>query len=202
MTNIKLQLGLNIAATSKKTGDVIEGFIQDMSHDGETMWVESNRDGFPQLFQFDTSLEYNEWVFEETKEEEEEEVSEWERVVQYAAKRVNGTVSYREGDDDYNMALIDMDAADFKYIASRVNEVEGEELIKVESVTLEIAHEYDMEQAYVSVNVNYSSELDFDTDVQLFEGEKTTFKLSNLKPHAGIKKAIRLAETAFANKIA
>lgn len=197
MTNINLQLGLNITATSKKTGDVIAGFIQDMSHDGETMWVESNRDGFPQLFQFDTSLEFNEWVFEETKEE-----SDWEQLVKYAAQRVNGTVSYQEGDEDYEMALIDMDAKDFKYIASRVNEAEGEELIKVDSVTLEIAQEYDMEQSYVSVNVNYSSELDFDTSVQLFEGEKATFKLSNLKPHAAIKKAIRLAETAFANKIA
>lgn len=192
MTNINLQVGLNITATSKKTGEVITGIIQDMSHDGKTMWVESNRDGFPQLFQFDTSLELNGWTFAETPQAT-PVLSDWDKLKAYTAERVNGTISYEDGDEDYNQAFIDIDPTPFNAIADRHQAHLDFQAYHVKSATVELLQEFDMERSSVAVNIMWSNEMDFNTDYQLMEGETAVFKINNLKPHAAIKKAMRLA---------
>lgn len=199
MTNINFTLGLHITATSKKTGEVIEGFIQDISHDKSTMWIESNRDGFPQLFQFDTSLEFNGWTFAETPQKEVS--SDWEKLKAYTAQRVNGTVSYEDGDDDYNQCFIDIDPAEFNAIADRHQEHLDFQAFHVKSATVELVQEFDLDRSTVAVNITWSNELDYDTDYKLVEGETAVFKLNNLKPHGAIKKAMRLAMESLERKL-
>ena len=128
-------------------------------------------------------------------------LSDWDKLKTYTAERVNGTISYEDGDDDYNQAFIDIDPTPFNEIVDRHQKHLDFQAYHVKSATVELLQEFDMERSSVAVNITWSNEMDFNTDYQLMEGETVEFKLTNLKPHWAIKKAMRLAMDWLGRKL-